>query len=71
MSQTDSPFVTKLYYTFQSKDYLYLVLEYLNGGDCSALIKVIGSLPEDWARNYLAEVTLGLEYLQSKNVIHR
>ncbi|KAG0792088.1 hypothetical protein G6F16_004230 [Rhizopus arrhizus] len=71
MSQTDSPFVTKLYYTFQSKDYLYLVLEYLNGGDCSALIKVIGSLPEDWARNYLAEVTLGLEYLQSKNIIHR
>jgi hypothetical protein len=71
MSQTDSPFVTKLYYTFQSKDYLYLVLEYLNGGDCSALIKVIGSLPEDWAKNYLAEVTLGLEYLQSKNVIHR
>lgn len=71
MSQTDSPFVTKLYYTFQSKDYLYLVLEYLNGGDCSALIKVIGSLPEDWTRNYLAEVTLGLEYLQSRNVIHR
>ncbi|KAI7898111.1 uncharacterized protein BX663DRAFT_462531 [Cokeromyces recurvatus] len=71
MSQTDSPFVTKLYYTFQSKDYLYLVLEYLNGGDCSALIKVLGSLPEDWARNYLAEVTLGLEYLQSKNIIHR
>ncbi|GAA5803497.1 hypothetical protein HPULCUR_008979 [Helicostylum pulchrum] len=71
MSQTDSPFVTKLYYTFQSKDYLYLVLEYLNGGDCSALIKVIGSLSEDWTRSYLAEVTLGLEYLQSKNVIHR
>ncbi|KAF7728237.1 hypothetical protein EC973_006518 [Apophysomyces ossiformis] len=71
MTQTDSPFVTKLCYTFQSKDYLYLVLEYLNGGDCSALIKVLGSLPEDWARNYLAEVTLGLEYLQSRNVIHR
>ncbi|KAI9010476.1 hypothetical protein CLU79DRAFT_773210 [Phycomyces nitens] len=71
MTQSDSPFVTKLYYTFQSKDYLYLVLEYLNGGDCSALIKVMGSLPEDWARNYLAEVTLGLEYLQTKNVIHR
>ncbi|KAI9323113.1 hypothetical protein BX666DRAFT_2021869 [Dichotomocladium elegans] len=71
MTQTDSPFVTKLYYTFQSKDYLYLVLEYLNGGDCSALIKVLGSLPEDWARNYLAEVTLGLQYLHSKDVIHR
>ncbi|KAG0170786.1 hypothetical protein DFQ30_002014 [Apophysomyces sp. BC1015] len=71
MTQTDSPFVTKLYYTFQSKDYLYLVLEYLNGGDCSALIKVLGSLSEPWARSYLAEVTLGLTYLYNKNIIHR
>jgi serine/threonine-protein kinase RIM15 len=71
MTQTDSPFVTKLYYTFQSKDYLYLVMEYLNGGDCSSLIKVLGSLPCDWARNYLAEVTLGLSYLHDKNIIHR
>lgn len=71
MTQTDSPFVTKLYYTFQSKDYLYLVMEYLNGGDCSSLIKVLGSLPCDWARNYLAEVTLGLSYLHDKQIIHR
>lgn len=71
IAQTDSPYVAKLYYTFQSKDYLYLVMEYLNGGDCSSLIKVMGSLPYDWARNYLAEVTLGLSYLHSKNIIHR
>lgn len=71
MTQTDSPYVTKLYYTFQSKDYLYLVLEYLNGGDCSSLIKVLGNLPCDWARNYLAEVTLGLSYLHDKQIIHR
>ena len=71
MTQTDSPYVTKLYYTFQSKDYLYLVLEYLNGGDCSSLIKVLGNLPCDWARNYLAEVTLGLSYLHGKQIIHR
>ncbi|KAI7895292.1 uncharacterized protein EV154DRAFT_457800 [Mucor mucedo] len=71
MTQTDSPYVTKLYYTFQSKDYLYLVLEYLNGGDCSSLIKALGNLPCDWARNYLAEVTLGLSYLHNKHIIHR
>lgn len=71
MAQTDSPYVTKLYYTFQSKDYLYLVMEYLNGGDCSSLIKVLGNLPCDWARNYLAEVTLGLSYLHDKQIIHR
>ncbi|KAF9304649.1 hypothetical protein BGZ74_000976 [Mortierella antarctica] len=71
MNQTDSPFVVNLYFSFQSKEYLYLVMEYLNGGDCMALIKAIVRLPEDWARNYLAEVVLGLEYLHNTGVVHR
>lgn len=71
MNQTDSPFVVSLYFSFQSKEYLYLVMEYLNGGDCMALIKAIVRLPEDWARNYLAEVVLGLEYLHNAGVVHR
>ncbi|KAG0256514.1 hypothetical protein BG011_004462, partial [Mortierella polycephala] len=71
MNQTDSPFVVNLYFSFQSKEYLYLVMEYLNGGDCMALIKAISRLPEDWARNYLAEVVLGLEYLHDAGVVHR
>ena len=71
MKQSESPFVAKLYFTFQSKDYLYLVMEYLNGGDCAALIKTIGSLPEEWTRNYIAEVVLGLEYLHKRGVVHR
>ncbi|KAF9955677.1 hypothetical protein BGZ72_003500 [Mortierella alpina] len=71
MNQTDSPFVVSLYFSFQSKEYLYLVMEYLNGGDCMALIKAISRLPEDWARNYLAEVVLGLEYLHNAGVVHR
>ncbi|KIJ37366.1 hypothetical protein M422DRAFT_231711, partial [Sphaerobolus stellatus SS14] len=71
MKQSESPFVAKLYFTFQSKDYLYLVMEYLNGGDCAALIKSLGALPEEWTRNYIAEVVLGLEYLHKRGVVHR
>lgn len=71
MSQTESDFVVKLYYTFQSKDYLYLVMEYLNGGDCAALIKAMGELPEDWTRKYIAEVVVGLEYLHASGIVHR
>lgn len=71
MKQSESPFVAKLFFTFQSKDNLYLVMEYLNGGDCAALIKSLGSLPEEWTKNYVAEVTLGLEYLHSHGIIHR
>lgn len=71
MWQGESDFVAKLYWTFSSKDYLYLVMEYLNGGDCASLIKVLGALPEDWAKKYLAEVVLGVEHLHSRGIIHR
>ena len=71
MKQAESPFVAKLYFTFQSKENLYLVMEYLNGGDCAALIKSLGSLPEEWTRQYIAEVVLGLEYLHERGVVHR
>ncbi|KDQ64634.1 hypothetical protein JAAARDRAFT_28272 [Jaapia argillacea MUCL 33604] len=71
MKQAESPFVAKLYFTFQSKDNLYLVMEYLNGGDCAALIKSLGSLPEEWAKNYIAEVVLALEYLHNSGIVHR
>ncbi|KZT62948.1 hypothetical protein CALCODRAFT_552399 [Calocera cornea HHB12733] len=71
MQQADSPFVVKLFFTFQNKDYLYLVMEYLNGGDCAALIKTIGALPEDWAKTYVAEVILGLENIHARGIVHR
>ena len=71
MKQAESPFVAKLFFTFQSKENLYLVMEYLNGGDCAALIKSLGSLPEEWTKNYIAEVVLGLDYLHQRGVVHR
>ncbi|RKP00861.1 hypothetical protein CXG81DRAFT_12730, partial [Caulochytrium protostelioides] len=71
LSTLDSPYVVKLFYSFQSRHSLYLVLEYLNGGDCAALIKAMGTLDEKWALQYISEVTLGLEFLHSRNIIHR
>jgi len=71
MAQGESPFVAKLFFTFQSRDYLYLVMEYLNGGDCAALIKNMRGLPESWAKKYIAEVVLGVEYLHEHGIVHR
>ncbi|KAJ2724986.1 rim15, signal transduction response regulator [Coemansia sp. Benny D115] len=71
MAQTGSPFVVRLLYTFQTRSSLYLVMDYLNGGDCASLLKSIGTLPINWARQYLAEVVLGIEDLHQRNVVHR
>lgn len=71
MWQGESDFVAKLYWTFSSKDYLYLVMEYLNGGDCASLIKALDVLPEDWTKKYIAEVVLCVQHLHSLQIVHR
>jgi serine/threonine protein kinase len=71
LTQLDSPYVVRLYYSFQSKNHLYLVMEYLNGGDCASLLKAVGALDEKWARQYVSEMVLGLEFLHSKGIVHR
>ncbi|KAF2773237.1 hypothetical protein EJ03DRAFT_265161 [Teratosphaeria nubilosa] len=71
MWQGESDFVAKLYWTFANNNYLYLVMEYLNGGDCASLIKVLGALPEDWTKKYLGEVVLCVQHLHSRQIIHR
>ncbi|XP_074281906.1 putative serine/threonine protein kinase IRE [Silene latifolia] len=66
-----NPFVVRFYYSFTCKENLYLVMEYLNGGDLYSLLRNLGCLEEDMARIYIAEIVLALEYLHTLNVIHR
>lgn len=71
MFQGESDFVAKLYWTFPSKDYIFLVMEYLNGGDCASLVHALGNLSEEWAKRYMAEVVLGVEHLHEREIVHR
>ncbi|KAG8097942.1 hypothetical protein GUJ93_ZPchr0013g33953 [Zizania palustris] len=66
-----NPFVVRFFYSFTSRENLYLVMEYLNGGDLYSLLRNLGCLDEDVARQYLAEVVLALEYLHSMHIVHR
>ncbi|ANB10971.1 protein kinase RIM15 [Sugiyamaella lignohabitans] len=71
MSQADSPYVAKLFATFQSKEYLFLVMEYLNGGDCAALVKALNGVPADWCQQYIAEIVVITENLHQRGIVHR
>ncbi|XP_068120767.1 protein kinase C theta type-like [Hyperolius riggenbachi] len=66
------PFITQLYGTFQSEDYLYFAMEYLSGGDLSKLIDD-ADVPFDITtlRLFAAQMVIGLEYIHSKGIIHR
>ncbi|KAF3437833.1 hypothetical protein FNV43_RR20589 [Rhamnella rubrinervis] len=66
-----NPFVVRFFYSFTCRENLYLVMEYLNGGDLYSLLRNLGCLDEDVARVYIAEVVLALEYLHSLQVVHR
>lgn len=66
-----SPYVVHLFYSFQSKDQLFLVMEYLIGGDVKSLLHNLGYFDEHMSKMYIAQVVLALEYLHSHKIIHR
>lgn len=67
----ESPFVVKLFWTFQTNRNLFLVMEYLPGGDFMSLLECIVQLEEQVARVYIAEVALALNHLHLKGNVHR
>ena len=71
LASTNSPFLIRSYYSFQTRDNLYLVMEYAPGGDLYSLLRQLGCLAEDVAQLYLAQVVLALEYLHSLGIVHR
>ena len=66
-----SPFCVNLYYCLQSANNVFLVMEYLIGGDLKSLLGVYGYFDEATARFYVAEIALALAYLHKHDIIHR
>eukprot|EP01105_Mastigella_eilhardi_P010292 TRINITY_DN2405_c0_g1_i2.p1 TRINITY_DN2405_c0_g1~~TRINITY_DN2405_c0_g1_i2.p1 ORF type:complete len:967 (-),score=177.35 TRINITY_DN2405_c0_g1_i2:81-2609(-) len=67
----DNPWVVKLLYAFQDSDYLYLITEFLPGGDMMSLLIKQDIFTEDQARFYCAELILAVESVHKLNYIHR
>lgn len=67
----DHEFVCKLCFSFQSKDYLYLVMEYLPGGDLMTLLIEKDTLTEHDARFYIAEMIVAIDTIHRLGFIHR
>lgn len=66
-----SPFCVQLFYSLQTSSNIYLVMDYMNGGDLKSLLSDFGFFDESAARFYISEVALALQYLHKHGIIHR
>lgn len=75
MARCDHPFILKLFETYQDARRLYLLLEFVQGGELFTYLHCTPSSPErltnDHARFYASHVLLALEYLHDRNIVYR
>ena len=71
MSKIKSPWIVDLKASFQEGDYLYLVMEYVPGGDFMNLLIKKDVLNEQHAKFYMAEIVSAVESLHKFDCIHR
>uniref|UniRef100_A0A9I9DB80 non-specific serine/threonine protein kinase n=1 Tax=Cucumis melo TaxID=3656 RepID=A0A9I9DB80_CUCME len=71
LAEVASHCIVKLYYSFQDAEYLYLIMEYLPGGDMMTLLIREETLTETVARFYVAQSVLAIESIHKHNYVHR
>ena len=67
----DNPWIVKLKYSFQDDYFLYLVMDFVQGGDLMSLLIKKEILTEDEAKFYVAEMILAVDSVHKLNCIHR
>lgn len=68
---TDSPFIVGLKFSFQTPTDLYLVTDYMSGGELFWHLQKEGKFKEDRAKFYIAELILALEHLHNHDIVYR
>ncbi|KAL9112537.1 MAG: hypothetical protein Q9227_003108 [Pyrenula ochraceoflavens] len=71
LGRVKHPFLITLWGTFQDAQNLYMVMDFIEGGELFSLLRKSQRFPNPVAKFYAAEVTLALEYLHDQHIIYR
>eukprot|EP00824_Muranothrix_gubernata_P002596 TRINITY_DN13154_c0_g2_i1.p1 TRINITY_DN13154_c0_g2~~TRINITY_DN13154_c0_g2_i1.p1 ORF type:complete len:374 (-),score=97.59 TRINITY_DN13154_c0_g2_i1:117-1142(-) len=71
LDQLDCPFIVRLFAAFQDDKKLYMVMEYVPGGELFSYLRNAGRFPQDVARFYAAQIVLAWEYMHKRYIIYR
>lgn len=70
MAHANSEWILKLHFAFQDHKYLYMVMDYMPGGDLVSLMSNY-DIPEKWAKFYTMEIVLALDVIHGMGFVHR
>ncbi len=71
LAEAESDWVVKLYTTFQDSKFLYMLMEFLPGGDLMTMLIKYEIFSEDITRFYMAEMVMAIEAVHRLGFIHR
>ncbi|AET39021.1 putative protein kinase YPK3 Ecym_3547 [Eremothecium cymbalariae DBVPG len=71
LSQLEHPNIVKLFYSFHDHHRLYLLLQYIPGGELFYHLKEQGTLDETTVAFYAAELSCALKFLHGKGIVYR
>lgn len=71
LKKINHPFIVSLKFSFQTQDKLYMILDYINGGELFYHLSDAERFNQERTRFYTAEITLALGYLHSLDIVYR
>jgi len=71
LSRINHPFIVTLYSNFQDERSVYMLMEYVIGGELFSQLRKVGRFSDSTAKFYASEIVLALEYLHMQNIVYR
>ena len=71
LNRANNDFIVRGMWTFSDEKHLFMVMEYMKGGDFSSLLERLGFFSNEVTKFYLAHIVAALDYLHANGIVHR